>query len=189
MKRFIINILMIFSLLLTSGCVQESVSTEELNAEIDQQDKIQKEDKVYDSYKSILDYNGDITGEHFKTGILNISKEEDKIHFKIKVSISPKLKEKMMNTEEAFYFNITDFEGKDNLTSITADLPLFTKADLNNMKDGKNYLIEQSVHIEENVSSEKIREVLLPENYELQLLSENKQVVAVIMGLELNMIY
>ena len=188
MKRSILTSSIVFSILLTAGCVQESSATEDSNIEIHQQEGTHEGKKTSGHYDSIADYNEEITGEHLKTGVLDISRQDNKLHFKMKVSISPELQEKMSNTEEAFYFNITDFEGKHNLSNILSEPPIFTKANLDNIKDGKYYVIEQSVKIEDEVTDENVQEALLPENYELQLLTENKQIVAVIMGLELDMI-
>lgn len=183
MKRFLFNILLIFSLLSNAGCSEQTLT----HNENEFQDRTKQQTEGY--YDSILDYNTDITGEHFKTGILEISKDDDYIHFKIKAFISSTLQEKMLNTKEAFYFNITDFEGRDNLSSITAEIPVFTLGDLDAMRDGDYYLITQSIKIKKNVSSEELEELLVPDNYELQFVTANKQIVAVVMGLGLNMIY
>ena len=184
MKRFLFSILLIFSLLSIAGCSPQTLSHEDENEPHESTN--QQTDGYYDS---ILDYNEEITGEHFKTGRLNISKDDDYIYFQIKVSISPTLQEKMINTEKAFYFNITDIEGRDNLSSITTEAPVFTLGDLDAMRDGEYHLITQSIKIKKDVSSEELKEVLLPENYELQFVNANKQIVAVIIGLELNTIY
>ena len=184
MKFLIINTLLLFSIFSLAGCSQQSLATKENETPI--QAKEEQQTTIY--YNSVGDYSESITGEHLKTGILEVSKEKNIIHFKIKVAISSDLQTKIHNTKENFYFNITDVEGKNNLASVLAEPPLFTPCNLNEMREGNYYVIKQSVTVKKDISSEKLKKLLLPSNYELQFVAKDKQVAAIIIGLETNMI-
>lgn len=140
------------------------------------------------SFSSISDYNDKVNGENFKTGVLNITKKDDYIYLDMNFSLSIDLKEMMINTQQKFYFNFADVEGYDNLTKVMNGTSTFVEGDLDKLKNSDTYLISQKIKIKKDISSSETKEILSPENYELQILDENKQLVAVVIGLDINMI-
>lgn len=176
MKRFIMNSLVVFPLLLLGGC----------SFEVSPNNKIEPEGKISINDTSILDYKDSITGENFETGILEISKEKDYIQFKLKTTVSTALQKKILHTKETFYFNITDITGKKNLSNVTIETPVLTPCNLNTIRNDDFYLITQSIRVKKNLTPEELKPLMLPSNYELQFVTSDKQVVAKIIGLETN---
>lgn len=180
MIKLFTNSLMIICIVLIAGCdSSQPVSDGPASTGTSQTEK---------SFSSISDYNDKVNGENFKTGVLNITKKDKYIYLSMKFSLSADLKEMMMNTQRSFYFNFADVEGQDNLTKVMDGTSPLVEGDLDVLKDSNTYLISQQIKIKEDISSSETKEILSPENYELQVLNENKQLVAVVIGLEISMI-
>jgi hypothetical protein len=181
LRGYLVSITVIISLIFMAGCENQAI--------VNNDSENQTPNQAEKSYISVSEYNELINGQNFKTGVLNISRKDDYIYLSMNISISPELEEIMMNTKEEFYFNFADIEGRDSLTKVIAETPTFIEGDLEKLKDGDNYLISQQIKIKPDISSIEIKEILSPEIYELQVLDENGQLVAVTIGLDINLIY
>lgn len=182
--QLLVPLIIIMLLLLTGGCVSKPNVVEDTKEEATAPLEVSFKKK----YHSVSSYSKSIHGEHLKNGILSITKEQNYLHFELKVQISPFLQEKMLNTEAPFYFNIADVTGQSTLSDVTAEPPIFVKGDLDKLKDGNYYIISQSVKLIEDVPAETMENLLLPETYELEIVNEDTVVVAVFIGLDIDML-
>jgi hypothetical protein len=140
------------------------------------------------AYNSITEYHEMLNGENLKTTILKTSSKDSHIFLDMDIKLSPKIKNIMMNTKNKFYFTFTEVEGHDKLRQIIIEEPNYTEGKLENLSSGDILHLSQQKKLKHNPSSEEMKIVLSPENYELAILNEKQEMVAVIIGLELNMV-
>lgn len=180
-----------------SGCSSEDSSSTNTNSEksLNSGHVTKASDANNDSdnaYNSIRDYYDSISGETYKTGILEISPINSEKHqylLKLNVWIDSKLQERLANTEKDYWFTFRDIPGNDLIQRnvALAPEPLNGKPLISNIKE--NIIsIEQVMILNDEISSKDLEELLNPENYSFEILDEHKDPTAATLGLELDMI-
>lgn len=180
-RKFFISAMIITILFFVTGCEDRAPVTEKPENKTSSQ--------VVKSYSSISEYGHMITGENFKTGILDIIKKNDYVYLNMNFSLSPELKEIMLKTKSKFYFNFTFVSGNDNFKKVIVEAPTLIEGNLTALKDAENFLISQEIKIKHDISAMESKEILSPDSYRLEVLDENGQLVAVTVGLDINMIF
>ncbi|MBG9797705.1 hypothetical protein O0555_03120 [Brevibacillus laterosporus] len=179
MKRTpVIPAVLIALLFLFSGCAVDKSS-----GKIDKtsEETIQKVSSK--TYQSINEYSKEIAGQHLKTSVLQISQKDTLADLKLEISISEYLREKMVDTEKPIYFTFGDVLGSKKIGQLLIESPPVIQIDLSKGKDN-TYTLSQQLKLKEKPSEEEKKTLLTPENYELQVLNEEKLAVAVFIGLE-----
>ncbi|QOS99260.1 hypothetical protein JNUCC42_00130 [Brevibacterium sp. JNUCC-42] len=183
MKRTsVISTVFIALLFLFSGCAMDNSSKK---IEKISEETIQKVPKESKTYKSITEYSKEIAGQHLKTSVLQISQNDNSATLKLEISISEDLREKMVDTEKPIYFTFGDVLGSKKIGQLLVESPPVIQIDLSKGKGKDNtYTLSQQLKLKEKPSEEVKKTLLTPENYELQVLNEEKLAVAVFIGLE-----
>ncbi|PCN45942.1 hypothetical protein B9C88_04495 [Brevibacillus laterosporus] len=179
MKRTpVIPVVLIASLFLFSGC-----AVDKSPRKIDKisEETIQKVSSK--TYQSINEYSKEIAGQHLKTSVLQISQKDTLADLKLEISISEYLREKMVDTEKPIYFTFGDVLGSKKIGQLLVESPPVIQIDLSKGKEN-TYTLSQQLKLKEKPSEEEKKTLLTPENYELQVLNEEKLAVAVFIGLE-----
>ncbi|MDF9412297.1 hypothetical protein E1B06_11295 [Brevibacillus laterosporus] len=180
MKRTpVIPAVLIASLFLFSGC-----AVDKSPRKIDKisEETIQKVSSK--TYQSINEYSKEIAGQHLKTSVLQISQKDTLADLKLEISISEYLREKMVDTEKPIYFTFGDVLGSKKIGQLLVESPPVIQIDLSKGKEENTYTLSQQLKLKEKPSEEEKKTLLTPENYELQVLNEEKLAVAVFIGLE-----
>ncbi|MGG1445394.1 hypothetical protein ABE354_25760 [Brevibacillus laterosporus] len=179
MKRTpVIPVVLIALLFLFSGCAVDKSS-----GKIDKisEETVQKVSNK--TYQSINEYSKEIAGQHLKTSVLQISQKDTLADLKLEISISEYLREKMVDTEKPIYFTFGDVLGSKKIGQLLVESPPVIQIDLSKGKEN-TYTLSQQLKLKEKPSEEEKKTLLTPENYELQVLNEEKLAVAVFIGLE-----
>lgn len=142
--------------------------------------------KATKSYKSITDYSTEINGQHMKNSVLEIKRDGNLASLSIKIWLSPELREKMMDTESPVYFTFGDVMGSEKIAQLLVESPPVVPFDPSST-DG-TYTLSQQIKLKEKLTSDEEKALFSPENYEFQLLNEEKLAVYTIIGLELSTI-
>lgn len=140
--------------------------------------------KATKSYKSITEYSTEINGQHMKNSVLEIKRDGNLASLSIKLWLSPELREKMMDTENPIYFTFGDVMGSEKIAQLLVESPPVVPFDPSNT-DG-TYILSQQIKLKEKLTNEEEKALFAPENYEFQLLNEDKLAVYTIIGLELS---
>ena len=180
MKKFI------FVILITSftlfGCTkQEEIKNDEYKETSLQSSQTQEQNR--EKYNSISNYLEEVKGPNFQTGVLKITKKNNIVFLNMDFALSSDLERKMLNTKEPFYFYFTAIDGKDSINKEILDKSHYNIGDLKNLISKKDYHLTQQIEINPKISKSIIKEILSPENYQLEIYNENGQLVAVIIGL------
>ncbi|NKQ20706.1 hypothetical protein [Brevibacillus laterosporus] len=181
MKRTpVIPAVLIALLFLFSGCAVDKSS-----GKVDKisEETIQRVSTESKTYQSINEYSKEIAGQHLKTSVLQISQKDTLADLKLEISISEYLREKMVDTEKPIYFTFGDVLGSKKIGQLLVESPPVIQIDLSKGKDN-TYTLSQQLKLKEKPSEEEKKTLLTPENYELQVLNEEKLAVAVFIGLE-----
>ncbi|MED1787206.1 hypothetical protein P4V47_06720 [Brevibacillus laterosporus] len=183
MKRTpVIPAVLIALLFLFSGCAVDKSS-----GKVDKisEETIQRVSTKSKTYQSINEYSKEIAGQHLKTSVLQISPKDTLADLKLEISISEYLREKMVDTEKPIYFTFGDVLGSKKIGQLLIESPPVIQIDLSKGKGKENtYTLSQQLKLKEKPSEEEKKTLLTPENYELQVLNEEKLAVAVFIGLE-----
>ncbi|USG66741.1 hypothetical protein NDK47_05435 [Brevibacillus ruminantium] len=138
------------------------------------------------SYKSFAEYSTEITGQHMKNSVLEISRDGNSANLNIEIWLSTELREKMLNTESPIYYTFGDVIGSDKIGNLLIESPPVIQFKSSMIEE--TYILSQEIKFKKELSSEEEKELLSPENYQLQFLNEEKFPVYVIIGLDLSTI-
>ncbi|MGG5251969.1 hypothetical protein ACQYAD_00180 [Neobacillus sp. SM06] len=185
-KIFLCFVLITF--ITVSGCSKANLDKKEQKNKVESSRITKSNKEKKETYNSITEYQEIINGKNFKTGVLSIELKDRSIFLSIDFLISSELKEIMMKTKNKFYFTLADIEGQEKLKNIFAENPNYIEGDIKKLSLGDKYHLSQIIKIKQNATPDEIKVALSPENYELAILNEKFELVAVIIGLELNMI-
>lgn len=187
MNKLLFSILLI-TMLSLFGC-SKSDHRDEL---VDQSDPVPSKssfEKADSLYNSITEYSDTINGSNIKTGELNITKKNNYIYLNMDFTLSSKLEEALKSTKSNFYFTFSGIDGQDKINDKIAERPKYIKGNLDKLKSNDHYHLFQKMKIKDSSTPEEIKTISSPENYQLVILDERKEAVAIIIGLDLNMIY
>lgn len=187
MNKLLFSILLI-TMLSLFGC-SKSDHRDEL---VDQSDPVPSKssfEKADSLYNSITEYSDTINGSNIKTGELNITKKNNYIYLNMDFTLSSKLEEALKSTKSNFYFTFSGIDGQDKINDKIAERPKYIKGNLDKLKSNDHYHLFQKMKIKDSSTPEEIKTISSPENYQLIISNERKEAVAIIIGLDLNMIY
>lgn len=170
-------------LFLLSGCDTE---TKPVNSSDTRNQTMPVSTKETKSHKSITEYSTEINGQHMKNSVLEIKRDGNLASLSIKLWLSPELREKMMDTEYPIYFTFGDVMGSEKIAQLLVESPPVIPFDPSST-DG-TYILSQQIKLKEKLTNEEEKALFAPENYEFQLLNEDKLAVYTIIGLELSTI-
>ncbi|MBO2537752.1 hypothetical protein [Rummeliibacillus suwonensis] len=186
------NKLLFFILLITMfflfGC-SKSNHRDEL---VDQSDPVPSKSSFEEAdslYNSITEYSNTINGSNIKTGGLIITKKNNYIYLNMDFILSSKLEKALKSTKGNFYFTFSGIDGQDKINDKIAERPKYIEGNLDKLKSNDHYHLFQKMKIKDSSTLEEIKTILSPENYQLIISNERKEAVAIIIGLDLNMIY
>lgn len=182
----------IICILLTACNSEDSTSTNNSEMVVENNQSINESNNTSDDeYHSIRDYYNFITGETYKTGILDIdfSKNKEEFLLTLDVWIDPELQDRFINTEKDYWFIIGGIPGNDLIQKNIAEIPepINGKSLIANIEENL-ISIEQKMILNKDISNSDLNELLKPENYSFEMLDENKDPTAATLGLELDMI-
>lgn len=187
MNKLIFSLLLLVAFAL-SGCNNSTLKSE-THAKTSISHPVKKVPETKENtYQSITEYHDLITGENLKTGILQITRDNNILTFKMDYKLSDKLKNIMLNTKNKFYLTFKEVDGQHKLDSFFLENPELVEGNLNVVHADPNLHITQIMKLKENATPEEIKTAMTPANYELVFLNENYQKVAVVIGLDLNSI-
>lgn len=180
---------MLITIITVSGCSEANSNKNEQKNKPKSPSVTSTNEVKKEPYNSITEYQEIINGKNLKTGVLSIKLKNQTIILNMDFLLSTELKEIMMKTKNKFYFTFADIEGQEKLKNIFANNPQSIEGNLEKLNIvGDKYHLTQIIKIKQNATPDEIKVALSPENYELAILNEKLELVAVIIGLEVNMI-
>ncbi|MFS0782105.1 hypothetical protein [Bacillus sp. 1P06AnD] len=145
---------------------------------------IQSEKNTQYKYESVADYNEFIIRPNIKTGKLMIQKKDGFMDIQMQIILSKKLETMLKSTEHPYFFSFGDEEGEELVSSMLVEKPTPIYGDLQKLKiKNHTYQLQQKLVYKKNITPQNLKQLESPKNYELQVLNQYKQVVAVIMGI------
>jgi hypothetical protein len=185
--------LLISILIALTGCSNVNADDKQKETKVSQsktesEEKNDSKEKETKSYQSITEYRELLTGVNLKYNILKITPNESDVVLDIDLKISPEMVEMMKNTKNKFYFNFSEVEGHNKLTPMIAEEKNYIEGNLEHLTSENMLHLSQRKKLKHALSAEEMKIVTAPENFELVILNEKHQMVAVFIGLELNMI-
>lgn len=161
--------------LLMSGC--------EMSPPSDSAEKINEASVEKKHFRSVTDYHQEINGQNLKNSVLGITKQDGTATLEMTIHISDYLIDKMLNTEEPYYFTYGDMPGEKTIAKLLVESPSVLTIELNRTQ--KTYTISQQIKLKESLSVEEEQALLSPQNYVLQVLNEEKLAVSTFIGLDI----
>ncbi|QKS70500.1 hypothetical protein FLK61_27495 [Paenalkalicoccus suaedae] len=142
-----------------------------------------------DEFLSIRDFQDSFHGDNVKNDLLEITEGEEELTLSIEVAITQELLHKLQNTTNEFYYTFADLEGSNEVSEALEELPrpIEGQALIDSLnEESSHFIVQQELHIKNNVTQDQLDYLTNPANYELQTLDEERLPVHAIIGLDIS---